>query len=154
MSARFNFRLTQIHLRSASGSSRAAGTAQLYSVTGALELAKQIAVARVSSNLDYCKSRFHNMSVNDFARLQRVESCLVRVTIKSPHFTRSVPILKRLHWLPVISRIIFKICTMTFRTLQYNTTAEMLKISTLHKCKYMCCSPYKNQDWVKRFLYS
>ena len=33
-----------------------------------LELAKQIAVALVSSKLDYCNSLFHNMSEKDIAR--------------------------------------------------------------------------------------
>ena len=37
-----------------------------------LDLAKQIAVALVSSKLDYCNSRFHNMPEKNIARLQRV----------------------------------------------------------------------------------
>ena len=39
-------------------------------------LAKQIAVALVSSKLDYCNSLFRNMSEKDIARLQRVKDCL------------------------------------------------------------------------------
>ena len=35
-----------------------------------LDLAKQIAVALVSSRLDYCNSLFHNMPEKDIARLQ------------------------------------------------------------------------------------
>ena len=72
-----------------------------------LDLAKQITVALVSSKLDYCNSLFHNMPEKDIARLQRVQSCLARVVTKAPRFSRSVPILKRLHWLPVKFRIHF-----------------------------------------------
>ena len=61
-----------------------------------LDLAKQIAVALVSSKLDYCNSLFHNMLEKDIARLL----C-------------SVPILKRLHLLPVKFRIHYKICHIT-----------------------------------------
>ena len=60
------------------------------------------------------------MPVKDFARLQRVQNCLARVVTKAPRFSRSVPILKRLHWLPVNFRIHFKICAITFRTLKEN----------------------------------
>ena len=66
-----------------------------------LDLAKQIAVALVSSMLDYCNSLFHNMPEKDIARLQRVQNCLARVVTNAPRLSRSVPILKRLHWLPV-----------------------------------------------------
>ena len=75
-----------------------------------LDLAMQIAVALVSSKSDSCSSLFHNMPENDIARLQRVLNCLTRVVTKAPRFSRSVPILKRLHWLPVKFRIHFKIC--------------------------------------------
>ena len=35
-------------------------------------------------------------------------------------FSRSVPLLKSLHWLPVRYRIIFKICTITYQALSTN----------------------------------
>ena len=73
-----------------------------------LDLAKQIAVALVSSKSDYCNSLFHNMPEKDIARLQRVQNCLARVVTNAPRFSRSVPILKRLHWLPVKFRIHLK----------------------------------------------
>ena len=79
-----------------------------------LDLAKQIAVALVSSKLDYCNSLFHNMPEKDIARLQRVQNCLARVVTKAPRFSHFVPILKRLHWLPVKFRIHFKICATIF----------------------------------------
>ena len=41
-----------------------------------LDIAKQIAVALVNSNLDYCNSLFHNIPEKDIARLQRVQTAL------------------------------------------------------------------------------
>ena len=55
-----------------------------------LDLAKQIAMALVSSKLDYCNSLFHNMPEKDIAILQRVQNCLTRVVTKAPRFSRSV----------------------------------------------------------------
>ena len=48
------------------------------------DLAKQIAVALISSKLDYCNSLFHNMPEKDIARLQHVQNCLARVVTKAP----------------------------------------------------------------------
>ena len=103
-----------------------------------LDLAKQIAVALVSSKLDYCNSLFHNMPEKDIAKLQRVQNCLARVVTKAPRFSRSVPILKRLHWLPVKFRIHFKICAITFRTLKENQPAYLADLLVRPKCsKYL-----------------
>ena len=44
-----------------------------------LNLPKQIAVALVTSKLEYCNSLFHNMPEKDIANLQRVQNCLARV---------------------------------------------------------------------------
>ena len=103
-----------------------------------LDLAKQIAVALVSSKLDYCNTLFHYMPEKDIARLQRVQNCLARVVTKAPRFSHSVPILKRLHWLPVKFRIHFKICAITFRTLKENHPAYLADLLVRPKCsKYL-----------------
>ena len=66
-----------------------------------LDLAKQIVVALVNSKLDYCNSLFYIIPEKDIARLQRVQNCLAREVTTAPRFSRSTPILKRLHRLPV-----------------------------------------------------
>ena len=65
------------------------------------------------------------MPENDISRLQRAQNCLARVVTKAPRFSRSVPILKRFHWLPVKFHIHFKICTITFQTLKENQPAYL-----------------------------
>ena len=82
-----------------------------------LALAKQIAVALVTSKLDYCNSLLHQIPAKDLQKLQRVQNCLARVVTKAPRFSRSIPLLKSLHWLPIKFRIQFKICTFVFRCL-------------------------------------
>ena len=72
-----------------------------------LDLVKQTAVALVSSKLDnnFVTHFFTIMPEKDTAGQQRVQNCLTRVVTKAPRFSRSIPILKRLHWLPVKFRI-------------------------------------------------
>ena len=115
-----------------------------------LDLAKQIAVALVSSRLDYCNSLFHNMPEKDIARLQRVQNCLARVVTNAPRFSRSVPILKRLHWLPVKFRIHFKICAITFRTLKENQPAYLADLLVRPKCSKYLSSTNSNRFVVPR----
>ena len=112
-----------------------------------LDIANQFAVALVRSKLDYCNSLFHNMPEKDIARLQRVQNCLARVVTKAP---RSVPILKRLHWLPVKFRIHFKICAITFRTLKENQPAYLADLFVRPKCSKYLRSTNSNRFVIPR----
>ena len=106
-------------------------------------------MALVSSKLDYRNSLFYNMSEKDIARLQRVQNCLARVT-KAPRFIRSLPILKRLHWLPVKFRIHFKICAITSRTLKDSQPAYLADSLVGPKCSKYLRSTNSNRFVVPR----
>ena len=79
------------------------------------------------------------MTEKDIARLQRVQNCLARVVTKAPRFSRSVPILKRLHWLPVKFRIHFKILAIIFQNFfEDNQPAFLADLLVRPKCsKYL-----------------
>ena len=79
-----------------------------------LSVAKTIAIALVTSRLYYCNSLLHNIAIKDITKQQRVKKKLARVVTRSPRFSRSVSLLKSLHWLLVRHCIIFNICTITF----------------------------------------
>ena len=59
-----------------------------------LALTKQIAVALVTSKLDYRNSLLHEIPAKDLQKLQRVQNCLARVVTKAPRFSPSIPLLK------------------------------------------------------------
>ena len=79
--------------------------------------AKLLATALVSSHLDYCNSPLYDIADTDLTKLQHVQNQLACVVTKSPPFTCSVPLLRSLHWLPVIFGILFKINLFTYKTL-------------------------------------
>ena len=83
-----------------------------------LDSAKLLATALVCSRLDYCNSLLYGIADIDLTRLQRVQNQLARLVTKSPPFTRSIPLLRALHWLPVRFRILFKINLVTYKTLR------------------------------------
>ena len=94
---------------------------QLRQIRSSLDKNSAIILANslVSSRIDYCNSILFGLPDCVIHRLQRVQNALARVVMASvkrrDHIT---PILHELHWLPVKQRIIFKIATLTFKTLQ------------------------------------
>lgn len=73
--------------------------------------------AFVSSRLDYCNSLFSCLNKKELSRLQLVQNSAARILTRSNRRTHISPILKALHWLPVSSRINFKILVLTFRAI-------------------------------------
>ena len=78
-----------------------------------LDSAKLVATGLVSSRLDYCNLPLYGIADIDLTRLQHVQNQLARLVTKSPPFTRNLPLLRALHWLPVRFRILFKINLLT-----------------------------------------
>ena len=79
------------------------------------EATKGAVNALITSRLDYCNSLLCNTPVSQTARMQCVRNNAARLitcTIKHDHITQ---VLKELHWLPVESRIAFKMLVMIFK---------------------------------------
>ena len=81
------------------------------------EAAILAANALVSSRLDYCNSLFRSLSSLNMCKLQCIQNTLARIVTNCNKYTRASPILKRLHWLPVESRCIFKTATLVYKFL-------------------------------------
>ena len=90
--------------------------------------------AFVTSKLDYCNSLLQGISKMLFAKLQRVlntaasSRIVTRTRIKN-HIT---PVLKSLHWLPVIQRCIFKTALMTFKVINGMAPSYLSELLQYH----------------------
>ena len=62
-----------------------------------------------------CSSRIYQI----LTKLHCIHNRLAHLVTKSPPFTRSVPLLRSLHWLPVRFRILFKISLLTYKKRPY-----------------------------------
>ncbi len=82
------------------------------------DVAKTVACSIVSSRLDYCNALYYNLSTVNLAKLQRVQNTLARVVLRQRKYDHITPALTHLHWLPIKHRVIFKLATLTFKTLQ------------------------------------
>ena len=69
------------------------------------------------------------------SKLQRVQNSLARVITRAPKFASSKPLLIRLHWLPVVMGIDFKIACMTYKAVHMNQPPLLSKTIQLRSIK-------------------
>ncbi|KAI4888354.1 hypothetical protein NFI96_032617, partial [Prochilodus magdalenae] len=62
----------------------------------------------VLSRLDYCNSLLAGLPLRAIRPLQLVQNAAARLIFNLPKFTHVTPLLRSLHWLPVVARIRFK----------------------------------------------
>jgi len=92
------------------------------------DCAKDIACAIVGSRLDYCNALLYNTSVKNMQVLQRVQNTAARVITGAKRFDHIRPHLRDLHWLPVASRIKFKLATLTYKAITTNTPVYLAEL--------------------------
>ena len=79
-----------------------------------------VADALVSSRLDYCNSLFRSFAKFNLHKLQCIQNSAARIVSNTSRYTRYTsitPVLKKLHWLPVKQRIMFKTATLVYKFL-------------------------------------
>ena len=82
--------------------------------------------ALVSSRLDYCNSLFRNLSTFNMHKLQCTQNTLRRIVRNCNRYSGASHILKKLHWLPVEFRCIFKTATLVYKFLHSGHTTSAL----------------------------
>ena len=75
----------------------------------------QLVSALIISRLDYCNAIYGGLTNEEVARLQRIQNCAARLVLRKRKYDHVTPLLKQLHWLPVLSRVQFKIATFAYR---------------------------------------
>ena len=81
------------------------------------ETTKILVHSFVASQIDYCNSLLYGLPQYQYDRLQRVLNAAARVVCLVPKFDHITPVLRRLHWLPVRYRVMFKILLLVYKAL-------------------------------------
>ena len=88
-----------------------------------------LANSLVISKIDYCNSLFKGLPQSSLDRLQLIQNSLARVVCPSvKRFKHISPVLHRLHWLPVSSRVDFKIAILTYKVLKFQQPTYLLDL--------------------------
>src|SRR5258708_22075971 len=81
------------------------------------DTAAMLTHAFVTSRLDYCNSLLHGISKSLITRLQHGFNSAARIVSKTKICNHITPVLKSLHWLPVLQRCAFKTALLTFKAI-------------------------------------
>lgn len=79
--------------------------------------AEKLVHAFVTSRLDYCNALLSGCAITSLKPLQLVQNAAARILTRTKRFEHITPVLASLHWLPIKSRIDFKILLLTFKAL-------------------------------------
>ena len=88
--------------------------------------------AFVSSRLDSCNSLLYGFPQNELERLQRVQNAAARLVSGVKGRVHMTPVLRKLHWLPISKRVMFKILLLTFKAINGLAPQYIVNLLTVY----------------------
>ena len=79
------------------------------------ESAQLLIQASVISKLDYCNSLLTGLPACALKPLQMIQNAAARLVFNQPKFSHVTPLLRSLHWLPVIARTEYKTLMLAYK---------------------------------------
>ena len=107
--------------------------------------AEKLVHAFVSSRLDYCNALLIGISGCCLQKLQYIQNSAARILMRVRKFDHITPILKTLHWLPISSRVEYKISLLTHQCLYGNAPSYLKELLTPKTCVRTLRSSFRNQ---------
>ena len=100
------------------------------------EACKLAVLALVISRLDYCNGLLAGAMEQKYDKLQRIQNLAARLVVRQRvahgQTLYLMPVLQRLHWLPVRQRVIYKLCLQVFKCLHGTAPSYLLQLLHLH----------------------
>ena len=93
---------------------------------------KALASACILSRLDYCNSILAGAPDELLNKLQMVQNNAARLVLKRSKREHVTPLLKELHWLPIKSRIDFKLAMLCFKSIKCGGPVYLENLLTPH----------------------
>ena len=89
----------------------------------------------VISKLDYCNVLLHGISDSLLTKLQHVQNTGARIVTRTSKSEHISPVLLNLHWLPVRSRIIYKVLLHVYKALNNMSPQYIRELLTVQSCQ-------------------
>ena len=87
--------------------------------------------ALVTCRLDYGNGLLYGIPQATLQRLQRIQNCAARLITRTRKYEHITPVLRRLHWLPVCQRTLYKLLVLTYCAV--NATAPNYLVQLVHR---------------------
>ena len=88
----------------------------------------------VTCRIDYCNSLLYGLPDYQLAKLQRVQNLAARLVYRESKFCHINPLLKKLHWLPIMYRIRFKIALLTYKDISGLAPSYITDLISIKTC--------------------
>ena len=108
--------------------------------------------AVISSRLGYCNSLLYVLPKKSLDRLQHVQNMAARLITRTKITDHITPVLHILHWLSINQRIVFKIMTLTFKSLHDLVPQYLTELVTPYRSKRSLRSAKKDLNLPKMSL--
>ena len=91
----------------------------MYSVRRCIstDAAKVMVQTKITSKLDYCNAMLYGLPASSLSYLQSAQNTAARFISQTRKYDHIKPVMKDLHWLPIRSRIEYKILIMVYKSL-------------------------------------
>ena len=106
--------------------------------------------AIITSRLDYCNALLYGTSIFNIARLQRIQNTAARLIMRSPRGDRATPLLRELHWLPIVCRVDFKLLVFTYKAMHNDAPVYLCELVCPYQPTKTLRSANNNMLEVKR----
>ena len=94
---------------------------------------KTLLCAFVLSKLDYCNSLLSGSPKHLLDKLQKVQNSAARLVFKALKHKHIKPLLQKLHWLPVVSRIQYKVATLCYNSSTESYPVYLSELLTVYR---------------------
>ena len=112
-----------------------------------VDATRTLVVSLVLSRIDYCSSLLAGLPLSLISKLQRVQNCAARLVVRASPNIHTTPTLAQLRWLPVQTRISYKIACLCFSSV--NSSAPAVRpLRSSADTRLLKCPLYKHKTKV------